>query len=125
MSNFHLSFFFYGTLKEDGNLHYLIEEYLLSAPIKVKAFGRLYKSPFGNWPVMVIDNKKQVYGELYQVKFEILKVIYQEELIYGYTLKLIDIYNLDGSFNTKALVCLWDNQVLKSDVIISGEWINN
>jgi len=76
MTNKYISFFFYGTLKEDGNLHYLIEEYLLSAPIKVKAFGRLYKSPFGNWPVMVIDDKKQVYGELYQVKYEILRVIY-------------------------------------------------
>lgn len=125
MTHNYISFFFYGTLKEDGYLHYLIEEYLLSAPNKVKTFGRLYKSPFGNWPVMVIDDKKQVYGELYQVKYEILKVIYQEELLYGYSLKLLDIYNLDDSFNTKALVCLWDNQVLKNDIIFSGEWINN
>lgn len=125
MINDFIFFFFYGTLKEDGELHPQIKEYLLSDKIKVKAFGCLYKSTYGNWPIMILDDKNYVYGELFQVKDEILKIIYHEELFYGYSLKLVDIYNLDNSYHTKALTCLWDNEFDKNNIIKSGEWINN
>lgn len=124
MSNSSIFFFFYGTLKEDGDFHPQIKEFLLSGPIKVKVFVILYKSPYVNWPIMIRDDKNFVYGELFQVKDEILKIIYQEELLYGYSLKLVDIYNLDNSYRTKALTSLWDNEFDKGDIIKSGEWIN-
>jgi gamma-glutamylcyclotransferase (GGCT)/AIG2-like uncharacterized protein YtfP len=116
--------FVYGTLRKNERYHTLLK----SAKLKCSqgwTFGKLYDTGLG-YPAMHKDDSKKVYGEIYSVSAELLKVLDQLEGYHGsgqhneYTRTKQTVFTDQGQ--VEAYVYLYNQKLHPRQEIELGDW---
>ncbi|MCQ6275507.1 gamma-glutamylcyclotransferase [Bacillus sp. V3B] len=117
--------FVYGTLrKHQSNAHLLKDAILIT--VQCWTNGEIYDSPYG-YPFMKQSKKGTVYGELYQVNEEQLKVLddledysLDEDNLYDRVVQTV--YTDTGSFQALVYVLPENKQIEELTYMTSGNW---
>lgn len=116
---FHL--FVYGSLKEGGFLYPKLRPFIVKPLGTAFCKGELYKSSYGNWPVLLMKDRGRVQGELYLVRQDCQGLLFEEEVEAGY-----DILNIEIECNNKSIsayCCVWNKEVNEKNHIPEGIWV--
>ena len=117
---FHL--FVYGSLKEGGFLHHKLKPFIEISFGRAFCNGELYKSSYGNWPVLSINDRGSVEGELYLVKSECWGLLIEEEVEAGYSILRVKI-EFGNNEKILAYCCVWEREVDSKNYIPEGFWV--
>lgn len=116
--------FVYGTLKKDGQAHYMLEKFNPTFLGEIKTHSRYHLFDQGYFPGMVEDDSHAstgVVGELFEVPNECLRVTDRYECVAEGLFRRANIELEDGQEAIAYLVC---SSSRHSKPVVSGVWSN-